>query len=176
LPYGERKNSVFLGLGGNIGERELNLKRALEKIAQMEGVRFKRASRVYSTPPYGFADQPYFLNQAVEIETALEPEELLKGLGEIEKSLGRRRSEVKWGPRTIDIDILLCGEKGELVFESELLKIPHPDLHNRAFFLLPLCELDALLVHPHSKESVGLLLSKLDKQTVESCVVSEEER
>ncbi len=126
---------VFLGLGSNLGDRKENIKTALGLIEKEEKV--LKVSKIYETEPYGKTDQPNFLNCVVEISTEKSPTELLKRLLEIEKVLGRVRTE-KWGPRTIDIDILFYGN---LYFYTNDLKLPHYDFENRSFFTEPLKEI-----------------------------------
>lgn len=114
------------------------------ELLEGRGVRVTSRSSLYETEPWGLADQPRFVNMAVEAETPASPEELLALLKEIERSMGRREN-VKWGPRIIDIDILLYGS---LVVKSEGLVIPHPLLHQRDFVLDPLAEIAGDAVHP----------------------------
>lgn len=128
---------AYLGLGTNLGDREANLSRALELLAATPGVRVRRASAIYETEPVGPREQPRFLNQVVEVETELAPRALLARLLRIEAALGRARRE-RWGPRTMDMDILLYDD---LVLETPGLTLPHPRLTERAFALVPLAEL-----------------------------------
>lgn len=133
---------VYLSLGSNLGDRREYLRRALEMLSGLPGTRLISTSSVIETPPWGKTDQPTFLNMAAELETSLPPEELLDGIRAIEDALGRRRTE-QWGPRTLDIDIL--------VFEGEerdtpALKLPHPYLVERRFVLEPLAEIAPNLV------------------------------
>lgn len=165
----ERKTKAFLGLGANIGDRGKNLTHALELLASLEGVKILNKSSVYSTPPYGVIDQPFFYNRAVEIETSLMAEELLKKLKKIESDMGRNSHEQRWGPRVIDIDILLFGDRGEEIVFDDGINIPHYDLHNRAFFLLPLAEIDSRIEHPVIKRTIENMLAHLDKTEVNSC-------
>ena len=116
-----------------------------------------RVSSVIETEPWGRIDQPRFLNAVAEIETDLAPDDLLHRLLDVERGLGRVRGE-KWGPRTIDLDLLLYGD---LVLEEPELKVPHPELTRRSFVLVPLVELDPLLVHPGTGETLLHHLSRL---------------
>jgi len=131
--------AAYLGLGANLGDRLGNLERAVEGLAAQPGVRVVRSSRVYETDPVGGPAQPEFLNAVVEVETDLPPLELLEACRRVEAELGRVRAE-RWGPRTIDIDILTYGD--ETIVEPDLV-VPHPRMHERAFVLVPLAELDA---------------------------------
>ena len=142
-------NKAYLLTGGNMGNREKNLARAKKLISEQAG-KVTRASSLYETAAWGKTDQPSFYNQALELETTLPPKDLLKLLLEIEKKLGRQRDE-KYGPRTIDIDILLYGDQ---IFNDPQLRIPHPELQNRRFALTPLAEIGPGLVHPVFKKSI----------------------
>jgi len=125
---------VFLALGSNLGNKQENLKLAVEYISGITKTKLNKASEIYITNPVGYLDQENFLNMVVSIETDLEPIILLKELQGIENILKRSR-EIHWGPRTMDIDILLFGEE---VINSDELTIPHPRMFERAFVLIPL--------------------------------------
>lgn len=131
---------AYLGLGSNLGDRETNLQAACEAL-DWGPVRLLRCSKRYETEPVGGPDgQPWFLNQVCEVETRMSPEELLERCLAIETALGRRREqEQRWGPRVIDVDLLLFGD---LTRDSPTLTLPHPRLAVRAFVLIPLAELD----------------------------------
>lgn len=145
---------AFLMLGSNIGDRAGYLKEAVEAIANLEGSEVRRVSSVYETEPWGKKDQGMFLNQVVEVETELEPRELLTACQKIEKTLGRKREEC-WGPRTVDIDILLYGEN---VIDEETMKVPHPLLSERRFVLVPLAEVVPEVSIPGLGETVRNVL------------------
>jgi 2-amino-4-hydroxy-6-hydroxymethyldihydropteridine diphosphokinase len=138
------KRRVFIGLGSNIGPKRQNIKNAGEKIAALEGVEIINESSLYNTSPWGKTDQQDFINQVVELETNLSPWKLLNELQQIEIKMGRQRLE-KWGPRTIDLDILLYGDE---IIESEELTIPHPYIGKRLFVLVPLEEINSELIFP----------------------------
>jgi len=127
---------AVLGLGGNIGDPRSLMSAAIERLSRHPGIEVRAVSALYHTPPWGKTDQPAFLNAAVRIETQLSPPALLKAVLETEQALGRRRAE-RWGPRTIDIDILVYGAAA--VDEPDL-QIPHPRLKERAFALAPLVD------------------------------------
>jgi 2-amino-4-hydroxy-6-hydroxymethyldihydropteridine diphosphokinase len=127
---------VALGLGGNIGDSRTLMAKALRELASTPGVTLMAVSALYETPPWGKTDQPPFLNAAALIETTLSPRALLDAILDVERKLGRQRTE-RWGPRTVDIDILLVGDDA---IDEPGLKIPHPHLHERAFALRPLVE------------------------------------
>ncbi len=129
----------YLGLGSNLGNRLSYLEKAIEMIKKLPLTQVKKISSIYETEPVGFKPQDYFLNCVVEISTDLSPHELLKKLQEIERLLGRNREkEIRWGPRTIDIDILFYGD---LKIDTQDLKIPHPQVFKREFVLKPLREI-----------------------------------
>ena len=149
---------AFVGLGSNLGDREALLRCALDAIAELPGTDIRAVSSFRDTAPVGIVDQPRFLNGAAELETALAPDELLAGLLEIERRLGRDRSGVaSGGPRTVDLDLLLYGDAR---ISAPGLEIPHPRLAERRFVLEPLAELDPRLEVP-AKGRVQALLSEL---------------
>ncbi len=152
---------IYLGLGTNLGDRLDNLRAA--RVALSPRVFVLRASQVYETLPWGYADQPSFLNQVLEAQTLLTPRRLLAHLKSIESRLGRTPT-FRYGPRLIDIDILFYGSQ---IIEMDGLIIPHPHLAERAFVLFPLAELAPDLVHPHSGLSVQQLLGQFDSSGVE---------
>ncbi len=133
---------VYLALGSNLGDRAAHLEAARAALARKMTLR--KVSRIYETPPWGYAEQPAFLNQVLAAETDLGPEALLTYLKYLEAELGRKPS-FRYGPRVIDLDILFYGS---LVLETPHLVIPHPRLHERAFVLVPLAEIAPRLRHP----------------------------
>jgi 2-amino-4-hydroxy-6-hydroxymethyldihydropteridine diphosphokinase len=134
---------AFVGLGSNVGDRGSTLERALELLRERVDVR--AVSSVRETEPWGYAEQPRFLNAAAEVETELTPRQMLDVLLDVESRLGRTRDGPRYGPRTIDLDLLLYGD--DVVHEPGLT-VPHPHLHERRFVLEPLAELDPTLVVP----------------------------
>jgi 2-amino-4-hydroxy-6-hydroxymethyldihydropteridine diphosphokinase len=136
---------VFVGLGSNLGGRDANLRQALDLLAGEPGVELGRVSAFRDTEPVGYLDQPRFLNAAAEVETDLSPAEFLARLLAIERRLGRVRTGPRFGPRTIDLDLLLYGDE---TIDAPGLRVPHPRLHERRFVLEPLAELDPGLVVP----------------------------
>ena len=141
--------TVYLSLGSNLGDRLENLRRACQALAQ-KGIRWRRLSSVYETEPVDFAEQDWFLNCVVEVETSLAPLALLQEVQQIEEELGRQREQPK-GPRTLDIDILLYGD---LVLPSGALVLPHPRMLERRFVLEPLREITPSLRLPLSSKTV----------------------
>jgi len=138
---------AYVGLGANLGDREQNLRSALEALASVPRVQVVAVSSFRETEPVGYTDQPRFLNAAARLETSLTPRELLDALLQIERSLGRTRTGPRYGPRTIDLDLLLYGDES---VDEPGLRVPHPRLAERAFVLEPLAELDPSLVVPGS--------------------------
>ena len=137
---------AFVGLGSNLGDREQTIARALALLGEHPDVEVLRVSRLRETAPWGYADQPAFLNGAALLETALPPRELLVTLLAVEQQLGRERDPaVRYGPRTIDLDLLLYEDA---VLDEPGLTLPHPRLHEREFALEPLAELEPELVIP----------------------------
>ena len=149
---------AFVGLGSNLGDREAQIRLAIEALRRVADTRVARVSSVYDTEPVGEVPQPNFLNAVVQLDTQLSARQLLWNLQLIERRLGRVRSQ-RWGPRTIDVDLLLFGD---LVLDEPDLRIPHAELTRRAFVLVPLVELDPLLVHPETGETLLQILSRLD--------------
>ncbi|MGB3181920.1 MAG: 2-amino-4-hydroxy-6-hydroxymethyldihydropteridine diphosphokinase [Cyclobacteriaceae bacterium] len=146
-------NGIYLLLGTNLGDRVSNLKMAVS-LLQQSGCRVQATSDIYESEPWGISEQPAFLNQVVRADTLQEPQELLTTLLTIEKEMGRIR-HIKWGERLIDLDILYYND---LVYRSETLTIPHPEIANRRFTLVPLAELAAAEVHPGNGLSQARLL------------------
>lgn len=155
-----RPVTVYLGLGSNVGQREENLIQAMRRLGQHapeDGMlRLRRCSSVYETAPWGYADQPAFLNCVVEAETDLTPQALLALAQRVERELGRQ-PVFRYGPRLVDVDILLYGD---LALDLPDLQIPHPRLAQRAFVLVPLAELAPQLVHP----TLGLTAAELARR------------
>lgn len=145
-------NSAFLSLGTNMGDRYANLKAALHLLRSTDEIVIDKVSSIYETAPVGYTDQPAFLNMAVQVRTSLTAEKLLEVCLSVEQKLGRVR-EFKWGPRIIDLDILLYNQDN---IKSEKLIIPHPRMHERAFVLVPLIEINPAICFPEN----GLPLEK----------------
>jgi 2-amino-4-hydroxy-6-hydroxymethyldihydropteridine diphosphokinase len=150
---------AYIGIGSNLGNRQKNCSRAIEML-ETRGIVVKKRSSMYETKPWGVADQPQFINMALEVDTGLEPYDLLRMLKDIERELGRRETS-KWGPRIIDLDILLFDD---LFLRDNSLQIPHPLMHERDFVLKPLCEIAPDKIHPLRKVKMCDLLQELEKQ------------
>ncbi len=145
---------AYVGLGANLGEREVTIRRALALLGERPGVEILLVSTLRETAPVGFVEQPAFLNGAAMLETTLEPDELLAELLAVELELGRERGPERNGPRTIDLDLLMYGDE---IVDRPGLTVPHPRLHERAFALEPLAELDpALRIPGHGTVTAAL--------------------
>jgi 2-amino-4-hydroxy-6-hydroxymethyldihydropteridine diphosphokinase len=158
------QNQIYIGLGSNLGDRLSNFKKALQKISCLPATKVKTISSIYETEPIGYLSQDNFLNMVVEISTSLDPESFLFQIQKIEHELGRIR-KVRWGPRTIDIDILYWGAK---IFRTDLLQIPHSEIENRRFVLMPLNEIAPNFKSPPRFQRICVLLENVqDNSRVE---------
>lgn len=154
--------TAFLGLGSNLGDRHANLKNAVELLVSNPRIEVVKVSTFYETEPVGYTDQPDFLNGVVMIETDLQPSELLAVILEIENLMGRIRT-IRWGPRVLDIDVLLYNAE---IIDEEGLQIPHPRMTERRFVLEPLAEIAPDLILPDGRTALQAfhdLLSKIEE-------------
>jgi 2-amino-4-hydroxy-6-hydroxymethyldihydropteridine diphosphokinase len=156
------RGNIYLLLGSNLGDRTAILQHAREMVAEKAGTILAESS-IYETEPWGLTDQPAFLNQVIEIESALKPEDLLNILLQIEQELGRIR-KIRWGARLIDIDMLYYAN---LIHDNSTLTLPHPRLHERRFTLIPLSEIAPEFIDPKQKKTITQLLDECpDHSTV----------
>lgn len=153
-------HTTYIALGSNIGDSETYLNEAVEKIGQIPTCTVEKVSSYLVTEPYGVTDQPDFLNACLKLRTLLYPEELLKELNRIEKEAGRERI-IHWGPRTLDLDILLYDD---IVLEEDDLCIPHVEMHKRSFVLEPLAEIAPYKRHPVYGKTVREMLEEIQAQ------------
>jgi len=153
-------NEVYLGLGSNVGDRLLNLNKAIELLS--EKIQILKKSKIYVSKAVGYTDQPDFYNMVLYGKTDLSPEELFNFIKDVEKNAGRVY-RFHWGPREIDIDILFYND---LVYKSDKLNIPHPRLHERDFVLLPLIELNPKLFHPVLNKRVSDLKEFMENSVI----------
>lgn len=152
----DQLHTAYIALGSNLGDKEANLRQALKLLTE-QGITIKRVSKFFVTEPYGVIDQPSFLNGACCIETALPPLELLAVLMAVENKMGRVRLR-HWGERNIDLDLLLYEN---VIMDTEKLRLPHPDMQNRDFVLLPLEEIAPELEHPVLHKTIAKLKDEL---------------
>ena len=151
------RTKAFVGIGSNLGDREAQLRRAIDLLGAENGIEVTGVSQIRETEPWGPVEQGPFLNGAVRVETALPPRELLARLLDIEQRMGRVRTE-RFGPRTIDLDLLVYGDE---IVEEPGLTVPHPRLHERRFALEPLADLDPALTIP-GRGTISALLAELE--------------
>ncbi|MFB4165025.1 2-amino-4-hydroxy-6-hydroxymethyldihydropteridine diphosphokinase [Alteribacillus sp. JSM 102045] len=157
------KNHVYLALGSNIGDRLHYLQQAVEKLQQDEEINIIQLSSIYETEPVGVTEQAPFLNMVLELYTSLEPKRLLETTQRIEEELNRVKIK-RWGPRTIDLDILLFNDEN---IRMDELSIPHPRMHERAFVLIPLNEIASTVIYPLNHKYIQELAEDLSKKEKE---------
>lgn len=148
---------VFIGIGSNIGDAAYNCARGIEGIGEIDGNKIIAISSFYRSEPIGHIEQDWFVNCVIKIKTDLTPHSLLTALHDVEKSFGRKRG-IKYGPRVIDLDVLLFDS---LIIDEGEFKIPHPRMHERRFVLEPMSEIDANFIHPVTKKTIKELLTEL---------------
>jgi len=153
-------HTAYIGAGSNIGNKLMNCKNGISALTSTKKIQIKKWSRFYRTEPVDYKDQDWFINAVVKIETTLNPFQLLEKLKLIERDAGRVEGSVKFGPRILDLDILLFDD---LVTNSSGLVIPHPRMHKRRFVLKPICDIDPTIVHPVLKKDMQGLLDVLDE-------------
>jgi 2-amino-4-hydroxy-6-hydroxymethyldihydropteridine diphosphokinase len=154
---------AYLSLGSNLGDRRRNLERAVQRLGGLSGIRIGKVSPTYRTAPMGVREQPGFLNLAVEAHTNIQPRQLLHLLKNIERELGRTSTE-RWGPRVIDIDILLYGCRR--INEHDLI-IPHPRMHERAFMMVPLADIAPNLTLPDGRRAADVASALAKEQGIQ---------
>ncbi len=151
--------TAYIAIGSNLGDKYENCLKGVGKIDALEQTRVVAVSKFYRTEPVDFLDQAWFVNGALKIETVLAPLLLIQRLKETERLLGQMEKEVRFGPRIIDLDIILYGNT---VMDTEVLTIPHPRMHKRCFVLKPLCDIAAETVHPVLGETMDRLLKCIE--------------
>ena len=155
LLLSENSNTrVFIGIGTNVGDRSNYIDRALDKLRLEDQIWIEAVSSIYETVPVGLQDQPNFLNGVIRIKTSVRPLNLLEILKRIEVQVGRQHRK-RWGPREIDLDILIYGD---LILDHPLLRVPHPEMLNRQFVLQPLVEIQPDLIHPSCNQTISQIV------------------
>ncbi|MCD6384825.1 2-amino-4-hydroxy-6-hydroxymethyldihydropteridine diphosphokinase [Candidatus Sumerlaeota bacterium] len=157
----EELQVAYLGLGSNMGNKLLNVKQAIELINDLPSTNVIARAHLYRSDPWGFKQQEWFVNTVIAVLTRLTPLQLLKEIKAIEKQLGRKPASVRWGPRVIDIDILLFGQK---VIDTPELKVPHQYLTERLFFLKPLMDIAPAVTLPTTAEPLSAYAEELSDQ------------
>ena len=152
---------AYLSVGSNMGEKVENCLKGLAAIDRSDTSKVLRTSKFYRTSPVDYKEQDWFVNAAVKIGTTLEPLALLEQLADIQQHLGRKKDAVRFGPRVLDLDILLFDDR---VIQSPRLEIPHPRMHKRAFVLQPICDIDPAIVHPVLGMTVSDLLNRIEDE------------
>lgn len=153
-------HTAYIGAGSNIGNKLLNCKKGIHNLTRLQNTRIKEWSKFYRTEPVDYKNQDWFINCVVKIETDLDAFQLIKEIKSIEQDAGRMPDTVRFGPRIIDLDILLFDD---IVVNSCGLIIPHPRMHKRRFVLKPICDIDPYILHPVLNKEMGILLAALDE-------------
>jgi len=154
------RHIAYIGAGSNIGNKCSNCRNGINQLTRSGESVLKGLSKFYKTEPVDYKDQDWFINVVIKIETIFDPFQLLKELKSIERKIGREDAPIRFGPRILDLDILLYDD---LVTRSSGLVIPHPRMHKRRFVLKPICDIDPKIVHPVLKKEMHYLLDNLDE-------------
>jgi 2-amino-4-hydroxy-6-hydroxymethyldihydropteridine diphosphokinase len=157
---------AYIGIGSNLGDRQSYLEAGVAGVASLSGVKLEAVSSVYETAPVGMTDQPFFLNAVFAVRAVLSPLGLMRAMRRLEDRYQRQR-QIHWGPRTLDLDLLLYGD---LLIESRELVLPHPRMHERCFVLVPLCQIAPALRHPGTGRLFTTYLQELDCSRQTRCV------
>jgi 2-amino-4-hydroxy-6-hydroxymethyldihydropteridine diphosphokinase len=153
--------TAYIGIGSNVGESQRNCREAIDRIGALDECRIISVSSFYLTEPVGVKAQEWYVNGAVSMSTALSAQDLLKALLQVERDMGRVRIE-KWGPRVIDLDLLLyCDD----LLDDELIKVPHPLMHLRKFVMAPMTELAPELIHPALGKTMAELYGEIEEES-----------
>ena len=154
-----KRHVAYIGVGSNIGNKLENCKKGVDELIRSDSVILQTQSPCYKTDPVDYLDQDWFINYVIKIETSLDPFELLSRLKSIQKNAGRIKDAVRFGPRILDLDIILFDDE---VINSQNLNIPHPRMHKRRFVLKPFCDIDPEIIHPVFKKNIKYLLDHMD--------------
>ena len=154
-------HNAYISVGSNLGNKLENCRQGIQSLTE-HNVRIVAQSNLYQTEPVDYKDQGWFINFAVKIETDLDPFQLMERIQTIQRKAGRIHDEIRFGPRILDLDIILYDE---VVIHSPQLIVPHPRMHERRFVLQPLCDIDPTIIHPVLRMEVQSLLNTLDEKT-----------
>jgi 2-amino-4-hydroxy-6-hydroxymethyldihydropteridine diphosphokinase len=156
---------AYISVGSNIGDKLENCQSGIEALTETGTSRILAQSRIYATEPVDYEDQDWFINTMVKLETSHDPYQLLDQIELIQHAAGRVRDSIRFGPRILDMDIILYDD---LIIDSECLVVPHPRMHKRRFVLKPICDIDPFIIHPVLKKEMQFLLKRLgdEKQKV----------
>lgn len=152
---------AYISVGSNIGNKLENCKKGVDALIRSDSVTLKTQSPCYKTDPVDYLNQDWFINYVIKIETSIDPFELLNRLKSIQRDAGRIRDEIRFGPRILDMDIILFDDK---IIKTTTLTIPHPRMHKRRFVLQPVCDIDPEIIHPVFKKNMNYLLDSLDDE------------
>jgi len=155
----KRRHTAYLSVGSNLGDKLGNCLNGIAALAAAGESEIQACSRFYRTSPVDYTDQDWFVNAAVKIATGLEPSDLLHQLKGIQQNMGRKADAIRFGPRVLDLDILLYDER---IIRTQSLEIPHPRMHKRAFVLQPICDINPTIMHPVLGRSAADLLASLE--------------
>lgn len=163
------KHSVYISIGSNIGDKKRNCENGLERIDASGAGCIVKVSEFYKTQPVNYTDQDWFVNAAAEVETSLSPIAFLKAMKRIERELGTVSKSVRFGPRIIDLDILLYDD---IVLVSDELTIPHERMHERVFVLQPLCDINYEIIHPVMGKDIKKLLLEINGENQDVMIMN----
>ncbi len=158
------KDTVFISVGANLGDKMANCRYGIARLAQLDGRTDLVTSPFYRTAPVDYLDQDWFVNAALRFQTRLEPLALLDHIAVIQSQAGRRGDKIRFGPRQLDLDIIFYGQR---TIRTPRLEIPHPRMHKRRFVLQPICDIDPQFRHPVMGQSVQRLLERLEDEEQE---------
>ena len=150
---------AYISVGSNIGNKLENCRKGVDVLISSGSAEILEQSPIYKTDPVDYANQDWFVNYAVKMQTHLDPFQLLNNLSAIQRQAGRKKDNIRFGPRVLDMDIIFFDD---LVIHSKTLTIPHPRMHKRRFVLKPICDIDPDIIHPILKKSIQYLLDSLD--------------
>jgi 2-amino-4-hydroxy-6-hydroxymethyldihydropteridine diphosphokinase len=153
-----QRHIAYISVGSNVGDKLVNCRKGIQALAENGHSKIIGKSRFYATEPVDYEDQEWFINAVIKLETALDPYQLLDRIEAIERAAGRRMDAVRFGPRILDLDIILFNDR---IITSERLVVPHPRMHQRRFVLKPICDIDPAIIHPVLKKEMRLLLKRL---------------